>query len=139
MRTKRPLLASSRERLSFGVTPPTGMVRLADLLGETAMQFCRDDDEAVAGRYVVELRRDGSLMSVRSIAEHWLEFGDELPAEPTLAALTEMYEQIAPSAEAFFAECGVKPALMADMYDRFLAAGFDMSMVERLEKSRVLQ
>jgi hypothetical protein len=131
------LLATTEARTYGANVAPEGMVALVDLLGQTAMEFMRDH-EGVAARYVVEIKQDGSLMSLRSLAEPW--DGAEAEPDPILPhALAAMYEQIAPSAEAYFAECGERPPLAADMYDRFAAAGFDMSLVERVTEGRRLQ
>lgn len=113
------------------------LMKLCDLLGETAMAFARDN-ETVAGRYIVEIKHDGSLMSLRSVVEPFDR--EEATAAPLpYAGLAAMYEQIVPSAEAYFAECGEKPPLMADMYDRFVEAGFDVSMCERVTEERSVQ
>jgi hypothetical protein len=129
-------LASTSTR-TFG--PATdAMVAMVDWLSEAAMKFLHEVDDPCVGRYIVEVRQDGSLLSMRAMAEP-LEVDEQRPDEPTLSALTAMYEQIVPSAEAYFAEAGERPPLMADMYDRFVKAGFAMDMVERVTEPRLLQ
>lgn len=130
MNGPKRMLASSHKSFMLG-SAPDGMVRLVDVLGEAAMEFVSSNDDVVPGRYVVELRQDGSLISLKAQAE-FLEPEDVAPQDPSLATLTTMYEQITASAEAYFAECGERPPLAADMYDRFTEAGFNMECVERI-------
>lgn len=136
MSRRNPLAETSKVIVNSGA--PDAMVRLTDLLGETVMQFCHDHDDAVPGMYVIEIRQDGSLMSMKASAERW-DGEAAKPEPPTLEALGDLYEQIAPSAHNYFLTCGEKPPLASDIFDQFVAAGFDMSMVERDAGLRVLQ
>lgn len=124
-------MLATHQKVLIEASCPDAMVAMTDALGEAAMKFCQGTDGAVAGRYVVEIRQDGSLLSMRACAERWEDDEGE-PTPPTPEVLAAMYEQIVPSAEAYAAECGEKPPLAADMYDLFAGQGFDLSMVERV-------
>jgi hypothetical protein len=133
----RKNLATSERRL-FGMEDvPPAMVALTDQLGAVAMEFMQRLD-AMPGKYTVEIKQDGSLLSIKAHAQTW-EPGEGEPVPPSYEALGEMHAQIAESAAAYLAESGERPPLMADMYDRFASAGFDMSMVERVSEPRALQ
>ena len=133
---KRVATAVSKVLKNEGAPEP--MIALTDLLGETALKFMAARPDVEPGSYLIEVCRDGPLLSVRASAEPW-DSGEGEVTPPTPEVLAQMYEQIVPSARAYVAECGSPPPLEEGLYDLFAAAGFDLSMVERVSGPRVLQ
>lgn len=133
----KSVIAQTRRELAVGAVGDPVMA-LTDLLGEAALGFCHARADAVPGRYVIEIRQDGSLLSMRATAESWATCEEGVIA-PSADVLGEMYEKIAPQAAAYFAECGELPPLAEDMFDLFAGLGFDVSIFERVVGQRVLQ